>query len=489
MSITADPPVEAPDLFLEPPAGLSFARPEVRLEEGGRRAILRARPSAGHVPSHGSLGALVADGSRGVELSVDTSVRLAPPSGLPFAGTVPLWASMALLAWLGGLILNLMPCVLPVLSLKVLGVLGHAGGTGQGARLSFLASSAGILTSFLVLAGAAIGLKAAGAVVGWGIQFQQPVFLAAMAAILTLFAANLWSVFEIPLPGVLASLGGRTGQGSPAGAFATGAFATVLATPCSAPFLGTAVGFALSGGPWETLGVFALLGLGMATPYLLLAAWPGFVRFLPRPGRWMLRLKAFLGLALAGTAAWLLQVLSAQTSPSLAMAVAGVLGLVLALLLAGTRWPAFKRAALGLAVGVGLAAPALPLILTTDPPSTPRADGLWRPWSPEAVNALVAEGKVVLVDVTAQWCTTCQVNKIGVLDRGRVAAALTEGRLIGLVADWTRPDPAIAAYLASFGRYGIPFAAVYGPGAPQGIPLPDLLSEQAVLDAMERAVR
>jgi suppressor for copper-sensitivity B len=323
--------------------------------------------------------------------------------------------------------------------------------------------------------------------VGWGIQFQQPLFLLGMVALLTLFAANLWGLFEIPLPGALSNLGGRGAGGSLAGSFLTGAFATLLATPCSAPFLGTAVGFALAGRATDTLAIFLSLGLGMALPYLAVAAWPRVATRLPRPGAWMVVLRRVMGLALAGTALWLLTVLAAQRGLETAALVGGAMVLVVGLLavarvIAGTGKAVAGIVAL-MVIGSGV------LVAQPDAAISGKAttEAHWRPWSTEETAKLVAEGKTVLVDVTADWCVTCLVNKAAVLDRGAVAELLGGGDVVALRADWTRPDPAIAAYLASFGRYGIPFNAVYGPKAPQGIALPELLTEGAVLNAVAAA--
>jgi suppressor for copper-sensitivity B len=223
------------------------------------------------------------------------------------------------------------------------------------------------------------------------------------------------------------------------GHFLSGAFATLLATPCSAPFLGTAVAFALARGPSEIVSIFTALGVGMAGPYLMMAAWPGAAQRLPRPGPWMLTLKKGLALALVGTAAWLGSILATQTGFTAAPTAAPT---------AGVRWQGFDEA---------------------------------------AIAGLVAEGKVVFVDVTADWCITCKVNKAAVLDRGPVAERLSRPGTTAMRADWTMPSDAIAAYLASFGRYGIPFNAVYGPGAPKGIALSELLTESEVLAAVGRA--
>ncbi len=325
---------------------------------------------------------------------------------------------------------------------------------------------------------------------GWGVQFQQPLFLIALVAVVTLFAANLLSLFEIPLPAWAARLGERHGHGAgPVGNFVTGMFATLLATPCSAPFLGTAVGFALGRGIAEILAIFLALGLGMALPYLLVAAWPRLAQRLPRPGRWMLILRRLLGLALLLTGLWMLSVLEVETGPRAALTV-GLLMLALLALLAVTRMlPPPRR--LPLAALPVLAALAVPVTGLMAPApvqdAAAAAHHLWHPFDRAALARQVAAGKLVFVDVTAEWCITCQVNKATVVYRGRVARRLAQDDIIAMQADWTRPDAAIAAYLAGFGRYAIPFDAVYGPGAPNGIALPELLSETAVMDAIAKA--
>lgn len=506
VALGADPPLNGPDIFVEAPDEAMFGAPEVRLEDGGRRAVIEVTAVRGRDGGGGFAGVpvtlTIADGERGAETEAvpvaGAQGALAASSagaggGSAGAGPARL-AAMLGLALLGGLILNLMPCVLPVLSLKVLGVLGAGGAERRQIRLGFVASAAGIVASFLLLAAGAVALKLAGAAVGWGIQFQQPLFVIALVAIITLFAANLWGLFEIPLPSWLAGAGGGHGQPhSLAGHFATGAFATLLATPCSAPFLGTAVGFALAHGPGEILAIFTMLGLGMALPYLLVAAVPQVAQRLPRPGRWMVTVKRVLALALAATAAWLLTVLAAQQGTAAAAAVALLMLATLPVLALRRRLHQLGRraAALGVLVLVAMAFVVPGWLPSTQAsasagPAAP-AKGLWQPFQRDAVAGLVADGKTVFVDVTADWCITCQVNKTAVLDRAPVAEQLAADGVVAMRADWTRPDDAIAAYLARHGRYGIPFNIVYGPGAPEGVLLPELLTTDAVLRALEKA--
>ena len=495
VTAAAREPFEAPDLFLEGPVELVFAKPELRLGDAGRRLVAEMRVDGAQFIEGGLVGTeltvTLVDGLRSAELKLP--VKAAPGSGSVDTGSTVSLAWILGLALAGGLILNLMPCVLPVLSIKLLGVIGHGGGERRHVRLGFLASAAGILASFWVLAAGLSTLKATGQVIGWGIQFQQPWFLIVMTLILTLFAANLWGFFEVGLPRAVAAAGHRAG-GPPGlgGHFMTGAFATLLATPCSAPFLGTAVGFALSRGAGEILLVFTAVGLGLALPYLAVAAMPALATRLPRPGRWMIVLRRILGFALAGTGVWLVTVLAAVIAPGAAMAVGFVMIVIIGFLAAGHYFGGlFRKAAMG-AVGM-LAALTFVIPVTGSPgpsrvsPGENEGRDFWIAFDEAAIADHVAQGHVVFVDVTADWCVTCQVNKRLVIYQSPVADRLREADVVAMQADWTRPDAAISRYLARYGRYGIPFNAVYGPRAPDGVVLPELLTDASVRDAMDRA--
>jgi suppressor for copper-sensitivity B len=477
VSVRSALPLVAPDLFVEGPAGLYFPAPNVALEQGGlgaRFTIDVKRDAKGPVLAGTPLLLTVADGIRGLEAKAVP----APAMG----GSA--WTTALLAALLGGLILNLMPCVLPVLSLKLLAFVGHGETPSGRVRLSFLASAAGVLASFLLLAALVAGFKSAGLAIGWGFQFQQPLFLSAMALLVTVFAANLWGFFEVPLPGFAGALASASNRPGLLGDFFTGALATLLATPCTAPFLATALGFALAGGPAEIFAIFLALGLGLGAPYLLLAAAPSLARHLPRPGPWMVWLKRALGFALLGTALWLLAVLAAQIGVKASLLTGGALVALLLILTLRRLVPARRWTAVAAMAVVAVLAP---MVLAEVPVTVAAEDGAWRKFDEAAIARLVGEGHVVLVDVTADWCINCQINKLLVLDRGWAAQALASGRVIGLKADWTNPDPAVARYLAGFARYGIPFNAVYGPRAPQGLALPPVLSEEAVRQAVEQA--
>lgn len=467
-----------PDLFVEGPPGFRFGRPEIA--SAGATATLRMDiepPGNARLEGREAILTLV-DGDRAIERRV-TLPRAKDP-GFLFA--------ILGLAVLGGLILNLMPCVLPVLSLKLMTVIDHGGESRGRIRAGFVASAAGILACFAILGTVAAGLKAAGLAAGWGIQFQQPVFVTFMAAVIVLFACNMWGFFEIRLPGAVAdAASGDTGR-SLRGHFLTGAFATLLATPCTAPFLGTAVGFALARGVFEIYAVFLAVGLGLALPWLLVAGFPVLVRHLPKPGSWMATVKRVLSFALIGTAAWLLSVLWFQIGGPGAVMVA----LLLAVMAFATRQcrdlgGRARLAAGGTAAFLAAVSMAGAGAFSVEGPSVAESAPPWRPFDAARIGTEVASGRSVLVDVTADWCLTCQINKSLVLERGRVAELLGGGGVVAMRADWTSPDDRIAAYLESFGRYGIPFNVVHGPAAPGGVVLPEILSESAVLKAVDEA--
>ncbi|MGB0670039.1 MAG: protein-disulfide reductase DsbD family protein, partial [Rhodospirillales bacterium] len=305
-----------------------------------------------------------------------------------------------------------------------------------------------------------------------------------------LFAFNLAGLFDVRLSSGLAEAGYRAGDAQGVtGAFLQGVFATLLATPCSAPFVGTALGFAFSRGAGDILAIFTALGLGLALPYLVIALWPRLATALPRPGPWMVWVKHFLALALAGTTLWLLSLLAGAQSTNTALLVAALLA-VSGLLLAFGRRFGGRTVWAGVALMVGAA-----LIVPGHVPADARdgdlfaskasSDFVWAPFDPDRIDDLVAAGKVVYVDVTADWCVTCIVNKKVILADEEARAALQAADVITMQADWTKPDADIAAYLASFGRYAIPFNAVYGPARPAGRALPELLTPGLVIEALK----
>ncbi|MBD21991.1 MAG: hypothetical protein CMM37_13225 [Rhodospirillaceae bacterium] len=398
--------------------------------------------------------------------------------------------NMAALALLGGIILNLMPCVLPVISLKMLSVIKYNSNELNYIRKGFLASASGILCSFLLLASTLVILRAFGQTVGWGIQFQEPIFLGAMAVVMTLFAANLWGIFEIKLPSFLFSrLGPAKQRQSMVENFITGVFATILATPCSAPFLGTAVGFALARGPLEIYVIFVFLGIGFSIPYLIIAIFPKLAHYFPKPGQWMIILRKVLGLALIATVVWLIYILNIQTGFQAALFKSILLFIIIGLLILQKR-----RSNITGKMIVGIISVAAFLVVINPleidgnrkkPQSV--VEKFWKKFNPDNILPKVAEGKIVLIDITADWCLTCKVNKVLVLDSEIIRNYVNRNKVIAMRADWTNSDPLITAFLKRFLRYGIPFNIVFGPKVPQGIILPELLTKNTVLSALKKA--
>jgi thiol:disulfide interchange protein len=397
-----------------------------------------------------------------------------------------------LLGVVGGLLLNAMPCVLPVLSLKLFGLVR---GREEGRRhviVGSLATAFGILASFWALALAAIGARVAGTTVGWGVQFQEPIFVTFLTLVVVLFCLNLWGLFEVPLPSRLADWAASSGSESLPSHFTAGLFATLMATPCSAPFLGTAVGFALSQDAGTILAIFTAVGLGMALPYLLLAVAPATVKVLPKPGPWMGHLKGLMGFLLAAAAIWLLYVLSSQVSRErLAFIELALLALALFVWMrhssgAAGRW----RIAAGTGVAITLAV-ALVLASTAQPPAVASRTGdsqliPWIRFDRQEAESLADSGHLVFVDVTADWCFTCKVNERLALETPVVAASFERHGVIAMKADWTNRDEKIARFLSDHGKYGIPFYLLYRPGDEPYL-FSELLTKEAVVEAVERA--
>ncbi|MEM8929604.1 MAG: thioredoxin family protein [Acidobacteriota bacterium] len=394
---------------------------------------------------------------------------------------------MLLFGVLGGLILNAMPCVLPVLSIKIFGLVKSAGQGRSHLVFGALATTLGVLVSFWALAIAAIVAAKVGLAVGWGVQFQQPGFVAFLAVVVVLFSLNMWGLFEIPLPMALARLGGSGPREGLAGHFASGLFATLMATPCSAPFLGTAVGFALAEPPAIILLVFTSIGLGLALPYLVLAAFPAAARFLPKPGEWMVTFRSVMGFLLAAAAIWLFYVLAGQISSE---RVAFVQLTLLALALAtwyASRQPVATWGRRLAVLAVVLSAFGTVVLAVGAPPAmaTSQAAGLidWRPFDEAEAESLAADGQMVFVDFTADWCLTCKANERVVIETDTIASAFDEHGVVAMKGDWTNRDDTITEFLARHGRSAVPFYLLYRPGREPHI-FGELLTKQRVLDAL-----
>ena len=402
------------------------------------------------------------------------------------ASASSLWLAL-LGGLLGGLILNLMPCVFPILAIKVLGFAGH-GNQLREQRAAGLAYTAGVVLSFLALGGLLLALRAAGQQLGWGFQLQSPLVVALLAALFTVIGLNLAGVFEFG-SFVPSGLAGQQAKNPLGNAFLSGVLAVAIASPCTAPFMGASMGLAVSMPAAQALLVFAALGIGMALPYLLASWLPAVVRWLPRPGAWMDTFRRAMAFPMFATVVWLVWVLGQQSGIDGAAALLALLvvlaALVWALSLTGrTRW---VLSALLLVGGAYLATTMGPHI--TQPVSNMVAGGTapgerWQAWSASQVTEANAAGKPVFVDFTAAWCVTCQFNKRTTLSNAEVLAAFDKKQVLLLRADWTRQDPAITAVLTQLGRSGVPVYVLYAPGkAPQV--LSEVLSVQEVVDAVQ----
>jgi thiol:disulfide interchange protein DsbD len=412
---------------------------------------------------------------------------------------VTFWVALAG-ALVGGLILNLMPCVFPVLSLKLGGLMQHERAEAAvrhrqvSLRAHGAAFAAGVMLCFVLLAGLLLALRAAGAQLGWGFQLQTPWVIAALLLLFFLIGLNLLGAFEFSFGGALASSGAaqRLQGDRLSGSFATGVLAVVVAAPCTAPFMGAALGYAVTQPAPIALAVFAMLGAGMATPYLALTWMPALLRRLPRPGVWMLRFKQVMAFPMFATCVWLLWVLAQQIGID-----------ALALVLGGLVLTALAAWAFGLAQGGAwrwrpVALVAAPIALyavfgatwpgahapSREISQAAGAQG-WQPWSRSAQEAQLAAGKPVFVDFTAAWCVTCQANKRLVLNRDAVREAFAKRGVALLRADWTSRDDEITRELARFNRNGVPLYVLYDRSGATQV-LPELLTERIVLDALDR---
>ncbi|MFH1343889.1 MAG: protein-disulfide reductase DsbD domain-containing protein [Pseudomonadota bacterium] len=488
IEVASTRPLLEPDVFVDSDPPVSGDKPTATFDQGNRATLIVNLPgeTAESLRTRAVTATVVSGDAAVLAVSPAPLANAGVDSSAPPLAPVAPAGILALIgiALAGGFILNLMPCVFPVLSLKLLSFVHGSTSDRDQVRKGFAASAAGIVVSFLLLAGVLAGMKWAGASVGWGIQFQQPLFLGGMAIVLSLFAASQFGLFHLAVSsGFLTRVTGIAGGTSTASHFWSGFVATLLATPCSAPLVGTAVGFALSQGTAEIFAIFSALGIGMASPYLVVAAFPALTRVIPRPGSWLAYVKGFFGVALLATAGWLLLVLGEVSGrlPAISLGAALALGFIVLGLSKGVvaRKMAVATAAMAI-IAVVLAAIA--------PRSQPqdRTEIPWRTFSTNELRTLVDAGHTVFVDVTADWCITCKINKALVIDRQEVAGRLAAD-VVPMRADWTRPNDEIAGFMREHGRFGIPFNIVFGPAAHDGIVLPELLSTSTVSAAFGKA--
>jgi thiol:disulfide interchange protein DsbD len=465
---------------------------ELKGEFGALRGVLRA--ANGFTTDDGQVQAVTVEvpisGTpvAGPRPSLDASAALASAAPIAQAASGSALAGALLFALAGGLLLNLMPCVFPILSIKALGLAAADGHDRRALRQEGVVFAAGVVVAFAALGMALLALRAGGAQLGWGFQLQSPAVVTALAILFFVIAQNLSGVFEFGawVPSRVASW---THANRHVNAFASGLLAVAVASPCTAPFMGAALGYALTAPVAITLGVFVALGIGMALPYFLLAWFPRWRRVLPRPGPWLVRLRQIFAFPLYATVAWLVWVLAAQVGTDAVLRIGLVLVLIALALFAWRAWRGAGRPAWSVASIVAVVAAAVaawPLLTGAGQPDARRTEAVaagWQPYTPSRVSELVAVGRPVFVDFTAAWCITCQVNERLVLNDERVRDAFARSDVALVRADWTRRDPAITQALAELGRNGVPVYVIYRKGRPPQL-LPEVLARDTVIGAL-----
>lgn len=483
-------PFKNPDLLIEGPELTFFGKPNFDTSKNKLLTTIKVPFTEEDNTSliNKKLKLTLIDNGIAVETNSVVRVSDTPTNELTPSASYSLYFIL-LVALVGGLILNLMPCVLPIILLKLFSIISQGGSKNIIIRKNFFANALGIIISFLIIGIILSLLKLAGSTVGWGIQFQHPWFIVGLCIIIVIFSLNIFGIFEIQSPGWVnrssnSALSGQNNQENFSTNFFNGAFATLLATPCSAPFLGTAVGFALAGEILEILLIFIALGIGMALPYLVFCIFPTLVRKMPKPGNWMLIVKKILGLVLIITALWLLSILASQHSPMISLLVFLLLVLLSIVIILRNKVGKLNGTICSLILII--ASVSSPYIFDkSEKIYEAKQDTIWQKLIVKNIEKLIIEEKTILVDITADWCITCQVNKIGVLDSDEIQNYIKDNKIVALRGDWTKQDSQITNYLQKFGRYGIPFNAVYGPNIPNGIALPELLTKKSVLELLQ----
>lgn len=404
-----------------------------------------------------------------------------PAGSIPDVSIVALLTTLSL-ALLGGLVLNVMPCVLPILSLKTLSLVKKSGHVRAHTAKYGIAYTLGVLLSFLVIALFIIGLQQGSEAVGWGFQMQSPTFIGFLVYLLFLVGLNLSGVFYLPV--IFGGLGNNITHGnSLRGSFFTGVLATLVATPCTAPFMASAVGAALLLPPWAAMLVFLTMGFGLALPFLLISIFPGLLKFLPRPGAWMEQFKQFLAFPIYASVVWLLWVLGKQTGiDGAALAMCGLLLIIFIIWLqkVNSKCNILFRIFFLIAALVMLMA----IVFALGKTNITNADHI--PYSPAELSRLRSENKAVYVDVTAAWCITCQLNKNVALDTKNTQKAFKDNDVTLMVADWTSKNPQITEFLHSFGYNGVPLNVFYPANGAAPVILPQILSERVVIDTISK---
>ncbi len=482
---------DAPQNFVLSGSSLIISMQKSEYHEGEVDRLTGVLVSESGFPAAGGVRAVFLDSARVPGVGASTGSAAVPAAGIGFAQAL-------LFAFLGGVILNLMPCVFPILSVKVLGFVQQSGEDDKKALAHGLVFAGGVVASFWALAGALIALRAGGESLGWGFQLQSPYFVGILLLVMFLLGLSLAGVFEVGTSAV--SLAGKVKGDGYGGSFFSGVLATAVATPCTGPFMGPALGFALTLSAVQSLTVFTFLALGMAAPYVLLSSFPKLLKKLPRPGPWMETFKQLMSFPMFATCIWLVWLMGAHVgNDGLIMVLGGLLVVAIGAWVYG-RWsvpskPAVTRrvsaiAAAAIAVlGIWM---LIPSEEATQSAGAEYAGGpdqygvVWESFSPEMVAAARAEGKPVFIDFTANWCLTCKANKAVVFTSDEVKQRFRELDVVMVKADWTKRNPVITQALEEFGRSGVPLNILYDGKTDTPMILPELLNPGIVLDALDK---
>ncbi|MGC1041685.1 protein-disulfide reductase DsbD domain-containing protein [Pantoea agglomerans] len=465
----------APSFYADAPENAVYSEPDIHTEGNKLKAVLSLRNNWGEPLQTSNISALTAVITDG-ELSQQIN------ASVEHASAFPVWWQTLFFALAGGLILNLMPCVLPVLGMKLAFLTSSHHRDTNDIRKRFLATAAGIITSFILLAALIAVIRLSGRWVGWGFQFQSPWFTGFMVLVTWLFWFSLAGIAELRLPSSVSTRLATTGGAGVAGSFCEGMFATLLATPCTAPFLGTAVTVALAAPLWQLWIIFMALGIGMSLPWLLISAFPRVAAFVPRPGRWLNLFRILLVALMMSSTLWLLSLLIPSVGIRWVSVAAGIL-LTLFLYGCARAYRGSSRHFYLLALGL-LAAAVIYAALPPAAHQTATSSISWRPFSQAALDQALAENKRVFVDITADWCINCKVNEALVLNSAAVAEELNRADVVALKGDWSRPSPQIEAFLQRNGASGIPFNALFTPRQTEGELLPPLLDKHQLLSLL-----
>ena len=477
---------KSPVLFLEPNAVLYADLPEVTFSSNKKTALFTIRmysnenkelpPRADIV--HKDIKLTLKDGDNAIEAQ-----RLPVQEQSAFY----IWPTIIFFALIGGFILNFMPCVLPVVFLKVYSIFQSHGETKLRIRKNLLMTVLGILSFFWMLAALVILVRSLGHSIAWGIQFQNPYFLVGIMIVLALFAYNMLGWFEIIISSDAATKMNRIESGNTALAhFFSGAFLTLLATPCTAPFVGVALSFALSRSALDIFIIFTVMGLGLALPFICIAIFPSIVNKLPKPGQWMVLFKKSLSILLFATLIWLLWDISTTNGVAAAYILTGLFALMGFVLYLQYRGAVKPRLSLVVVIAASISAFSIPYFFKATEYEEDLSNTIWQKFDEAKIKEYVKQGKTVFVDVTADWCLTCKVNEILVLRDKRILDLFSSGKRIAMVADWTNGNSEITAFLLRFGKSAVPFYVVFEPMDPDGKVLSEILSVKEVEDALKK---